>query len=840
MKFTLLPFQEETVADLVSHIRNSIDEVGRVGLQGAGQAVVLVAPTGAGKTVMAAAALENLFFGDGQSLGEDDELTVVWLSDLPNVNEQTMKKLEAASERFDGRLVTIDNNFRGDELPPGNLYFLNTQKLGVNSNLVSSGDDRDASIWEILTRTIRRNPAKFLLVIDEAHRGMERANTSSEEATTIVQRFVLGFSDLPKVPIIVGISATPERFDAVLASTPRVRRRATAEMADVRASGLLKDRIVVWRPEHGLEHSDMTLLQRAAQSLLDYQVRWHRHATEHGTRLVRPVLVVQVEDKTATSISATDLEQAIEAIEEVTGPLSPDAYAHSFGDAPAPISYDSRRLRYLRPADIDDDPEVTVVFFKTSLSTGWDCPRAEVIMSFRGAQDDTAIAQLVGRLVRTPLARRVESDDALNGVALYLPKYDRGALQRIIAKLRAGDPDTLPAVDVEEGEGQVLCDRNSPIFEQIADAVGRIRSYTVPRPRRMSPVLRLEALSGSLSDTGILEDAPDQVDQQLVDLLFERLATRRGTPDFEEVVKRSREVGLDATTLSYLTGETETAHLRVESTSRSLERLYDQVGRKAGAALHDKLWRRIRQDGDVDGDTARLYVIATLGDANTQRALSVAATQMFDDWLAEHADAIEDLDDDERREIDELREHADEPGKIRLVLPDSVRARRDNRSVDWPHHLYCDEDGNFPERLNDWEKAAIEQEISSNSLVCWVRNKPRGRGSLAIPYTKSTGEVAPMYPDFLVFRRDGAGGVLADIIDPHGLHLEDAPAKAKALAEYAQKHGSAFGRILMMVYDKDQERHVTLDLRRSEIRNQVRTVTTTAHLQSLFDLAGDG
>ena len=44
----------------------------------------------------------------------------------------------------------------------------------------------------------------------------------------------------------------------------------------------------------------------------------------------------------------------------------------------------------------------------------------------------------------------------------------------------------------------------------------------------------------------------------------------------------------------------------------------------------------------------------------------------------------------------------------------------------------------------------------------------------------------------------------------------------------------------MMVYDKDQGRHVTLDLRRSEIRNQVRTVTTTAHLQSLFDLAGEG
>ena len=39
---------------------------------------------------------------------------------------------------------------------------------------------------------------------------------------------------------------------------------------------------------------------------------------------------------------------------------------------------------------IQESPEdVRVVLFKTALSTGWDCPRAEVMMSFRQAQDQT-------------------------------------------------------------------------------------------------------------------------------------------------------------------------------------------------------------------------------------------------------------------------------------------------------------------------------------------------------------------------------------------------------------------------------------------------------------------
>ena len=51
----------------------------------------------------------------------------------------------------------------------------------------------------------------------------------------------------------------------------------------------------------------------------------------------------------------------------------------------------------------------------------------------------------------------------------------------------------------------------------------------------------------------------------------------------------------------------------------------------------------------------------------------------------------------------------------------------------------------------------------------------------------------------------------------------------------AQHHVAGYRRILMMIYDEAHGRHVTLDLRKSNVRNHVRTVTTTAHLQSLFE-----
>ena len=120
---------------LVEKIRKAAREA-RTG----GQAIVFSSPTGSGKTIMAASAIERIFEGDNESLPDPDAV-VLWLSDQPEINEQTRRKMLEASSFLDpSRLVVVDASFDSEVFAPGKVYFLNTQKLGKDKQMVTQGD----------------------------------------------------------------------------------------------------------------------------------------------------------------------------------------------------------------------------------------------------------------------------------------------------------------------------------------------------------------------------------------------------------------------------------------------------------------------------------------------------------------------------------------------------------------------------------------------------------------------------------------------------------------------------------------------------------------------------
>ena len=826
MKLVLKPFQEEARDNLLFDLSEA-----RVGAIRKPQAISLTAPTGSGKTVIMTAVMEAVHTGDAQH-GSAPDVTFLWLSDQPELNTQTLRKLLGVSTHFTTKDVeVIDQGFDQRVLDEGRIYFLNFQKLGKDKNLVSYGDKRTYTIWDTLRNTIQERPDRVVLILDEAHRGMIETAAERKSAQSIAQRFIKGDAQLPPVPLLIGVTATPKRFHDLLADANRVVRPISVSSADVRESGLLKDTIRVFYPVTSGD-SELTILRKALASYRQFQAEWGSYCAEQRIDPIHPILTIQVEDGRDGRLSETNLEEVWRIIDEELGHLGPTAYAHAFQEGIS-VPFGSSTVRYLAPSDIQTDPDVRVVFFKTSLSTGWDCPRAEVMMSFRAARDATLIAQLVGRMVRTPLARAVPEREFLNTVSLYLPFFDRATVKRVVEGLTDPEADGFTAVDVEDASDLVDVSADVALNEARA-LVAHIPNYAIPRARSVSQIHRLNKLARLLARLGIDDDAVDGA-KALLCASLERERGRMATDEvFKAALLKLGRVDLFERRHEVLAERPEDTETVVEAGSEPLseedvQNLFAESGRRLREGLHldflrasAKTWTDIR--------ARKLEIAALANEPRVMAALQSDAQSEVERLLKHHAKAISKLDPEDQVRVDEVRALAPDPVQLPTwALPDAYSVRADEQV--WEKHLFTTSEGKYPAGLNSWERKVLDAEMARPGFVAWFRNLDRKRWSLRVPYQVGT-EWRPLYPDFLVIDRDEDGDLRVSIVDPHLGKLEDAVPKAIGLARYAERHARQFGRIDLVTVEKNVVRR--LDLTDAPTRASVAAATSTQHLEALF------
>ena len=454
MKIELFPFQRTALAGLR---RAATMAIAGYQMTRVPQVVSYTAPTGAGKTIVMAALIESIYYGD-ELHPEQNDAIFVWLSDSPQLNEQSKLKIETKAEKCFGRCVTVtDEAFDQEVLEDGHIYFLNTQKLGKNSNLTRRSDVRQYTIWETLANTVRQKSNRLYFIIDEAHRGAQKAS-ELVKATTIMQKFLLGSEDdrLPPMPVVIGMTATVERFNNLAKNVQKITQSTIQSIVttpdEVRMSGLLKDRIVITYPE--TKDNDMAVLQAASDEWKSKWDHWYQFCQEQHYAHVYPIFLIQVANAKGNRISETDMDECLRIIEERTGERFLEGQVvHAFGEGTATLQINGLNVPYEEPSRISDNRKIKLVFFKETLTTGWDCPRAETMMSFRKAVDSTYIAQLLGRMIRTPLQQKVLVDETLNEVHLFLPNFDEATVYEVVDALKSTEGATIPTdVEVEEVE----------------------------------------------------------------------------------------------------------------------------------------------------------------------------------------------------------------------------------------------------------------------------------------------------------------------------------------------------------------------------------------------------
>lgn len=443
MKVELFPFQKRALSDIRMKTAEALGSYHRTH---APQVVSFTAPTGAGKTIIMSALIESILYGD-DSYAEQPNAIIVWLSDSPQLNEQSKLKIDSKADKIRlSQCVTVtEDSFDKETFEDGHIYFLNTQKLSVTSKLTKNADNRSYTIWETLANTVRDKSDRLYFIIDEAHRGMQGREAS--KATTIMQKFIKGSEEdhIPPMPVVIGMSATTQRFNALVEGTSSTIHKSIVTADEVRASGLLKDRIVITYPEASAVNNDMAILQAAADDWKGKWEHWTQYCFEQHYAYVNPILIIQVLNGTGGKLTDTNLDDCIAKIEERTGfKLESGQVVHTFGGTTASLTVNGLEVRYEEPSRIADDRNIRVVFFKENLSTGWDCPRAETMMSFKHANDATYIAQLLGRMVRTPMQMHIQVDDVLNDVHLYLPYFNEETVKDVVEALQSTEGGDIP------------------------------------------------------------------------------------------------------------------------------------------------------------------------------------------------------------------------------------------------------------------------------------------------------------------------------------------------------------------------------------------------------------
>jgi type III restriction enzyme len=591
----------------------------------------------------------------------------------------------------------------------------------------------------------------------------------------------------------------------------------------VRASGLLKDLIVVHNPKTNVV-GDLTLLEEAARKWKHFTKLWEDYCVkEKEKEIVRPILVVQVEDGTEGILTRTRLDDVVRVIERQCGTLALNEIVHCFQDSNE-ISAGGRIIRKLEASRIQESPDAKVVLFKTALSTGWDCPRAEVMMSFRRAQDSTSIAQLVGRMIRTPLARRISTNEVLDTVELFLPHYDSEALEEVLKCLRNPE-DGLGT----RAETSAEAYSRNPAMAKVFAHLKTLPTYSVNRVPKMSDVKRALRLAGLLVHEGVNQDADEQVREVFLKKLKElRDKYAKTVAEWGDVIREGGQIEVDITQVAVgqmnIAG---TKSMRLTLSEENIEQLFDMAGRMLAASegLHRTYWKKFHDKEKPN--QAKLELIAVMRQPETLAAMEKLAKQEFEVCWKKHKADIQQLSASIKVRFQALIQASGKAVVDDWELPEQIVEKKEGAT--WEKHLYSDDEGEFTAKLNGWETELLEAELKKFDFVAWLRNLPRRAWALCIPYDLAG--MKPFYPDFVIVRKSGKG-LLADILEPHDDSRTDTWAKAKGLAIFADEHGMDFGRLI--IARKKNNQWQLADVNDKATREKARKMQSSSDLESLF------
>lgn len=375
-----LPFQEEHIEALLGRFRALKQRYDALGskpkasqwdlLRKASACVMLQAPTGIGKTLMASEVLSRF--------STEERVLWFWFAPFAGVIAQTKASLKVQTPNLVH--LDIESDRKAVQLEPGAIFVLTWQTVASKTKearLARQSGDPGLSIDD-LVEVARQDGYRIGVVVDEAHHSFVKASESIRFFSKVLQPdYVLMMTATPKDSDVAAFSKQTEYTvgdSSEWATVPR-QQGVDAELLKVSVKTV---RFLT------SNNNDAQLLAFEEVAMAECAVM-HRHLKkalkDEGIDLV-PLMLVQVPNGGAA------IGNAVKYLVEEVG-FSKDAVKQHSSSEPDPNLMAMAR-----------DPKVEVIVFKMAIATGFDAPRAFTLAALRGARDSSFGVQVVGRIMR--------------------------------------------------------------------------------------------------------------------------------------------------------------------------------------------------------------------------------------------------------------------------------------------------------------------------------------------------------------------------------------------------------------------------------------------------------
>ncbi len=374
-KFSSLPFQKEAINKLITSFL-------KLWQQRENQRnLVFKSPTGSGKTFMVSNFIHNL---NGLP-NWDYEKAIIWITFSDVLAMQSKDKFkEYFNTNLENNLLTVED-FKQSKLYKNDILFINWQKLvskSAENRVVRRPEDENfrkeqGYYFEDIIENTRKENREIILIVDESHTHL----------SDLAQKSVV---DIVNPKIILSVSATPkyvpnrDEEDEGKAAYVRVLR------SDVVAAGLIKDKIVVQTDEdlHKFQNRDLDEL------MIDLAIERKLQIEKEFLKLdkkINPLVLIQLpndDSKLKDSGQKTKEEIVIDYLRKKKVDI----------ERKVALWFDGKQknMEFVT----HNESSIDFMLFKQAAGTGWDCPRAHILVMYREINSATFFTQTIGRILR--------------------------------------------------------------------------------------------------------------------------------------------------------------------------------------------------------------------------------------------------------------------------------------------------------------------------------------------------------------------------------------------------------------------------------------------------------